>query len=251
VLDVVITANRKPNPAFQASALENLTTIWTGHALPKAMHADPAPNLGLIWTFCCHALTSKIIIKTPNSGLSAGGFQISPGSITGYWRVAIITEGVDSVKQLWLVGVKNPDNLKKRCRFQAQDKTHISSACRISLTGFGIGKDGVSGIDTPVFTWQQSGNISHYQVRVVLTGLTPFGSYAYHWREQDGLSNVHLQQWTSASGSLLPKIIRCTNDTNRDNRRTTLFSNIGNPRFGQPQTRQVRTSAFRGNQEWW
>jgi hypothetical protein len=116
VFNVVVAADRQPDAAFQAPALEHLSAICAGHALAKAMHAHAPPDPGLIWTFCCHALTSKIIIKTPNSGLSAGVFApvpvfygivpilhgISPGSSTGWGRVAIITEGGDSVKLLLL-----------------------------------------------------------------------------------------------------------------------------------------------------
>jgi hypothetical protein len=75
VLDVIIAADGQPDAALQAAPLENITAIRGGHALAKAMHAHPSPDPGLIWTFCCHALTSKKIIKTPNSGFTAGVFR--------------------------------------------------------------------------------------------------------------------------------------------------------------------------------
>ena len=81
VLYVIIAADGQADAAFQAPPLEHLATICTGHALAKAMYPHAPPDLGLIRTFCCHALTSIIIIK-PNSGFSAGVFD-NPGFSTG------------------------------------------------------------------------------------------------------------------------------------------------------------------------
>jgi len=82
VLYMVITANGQPDAASQTAPLEHLATICSGHTLAKAMHTHAPADLGLISTFCCHALTSKKIIKTPNSGISAGVFD-KPGTFTG------------------------------------------------------------------------------------------------------------------------------------------------------------------------
>jgi hypothetical protein len=78
VLDVIIAANSQPDASFQTPALEHLAAICAGHALAKAVHTHAPPDPGLIWTFCCHSLTSKIIIKTPDSGFTAGVFKSVP-----------------------------------------------------------------------------------------------------------------------------------------------------------------------------
>jgi hypothetical protein len=75
VLNVIVAPDGQPDAAFQTPPLEHLAAICTGHTLAKTMYAHAPPDLGLIWTFCCHSLTSKIIIKTPNSGASAGVFR--------------------------------------------------------------------------------------------------------------------------------------------------------------------------------
>jgi len=64
VLYVIVTADSQAEAAFQTPPLEDLATICAGHALAKAMHAHAPPDPGLVWTFRCHSLTSKIIIKT-------------------------------------------------------------------------------------------------------------------------------------------------------------------------------------------
>jgi hypothetical protein len=78
VFYVIVAANSQPEAAFQAPPFEHLPAICACHALAKAMDAHAPPDLGLIRTFCCHALTSKKIIKTPNSGFSAGVFALVP-----------------------------------------------------------------------------------------------------------------------------------------------------------------------------
>jgi hypothetical protein len=75
VLYVIIAADGQPDAAPQTASLEHSTTVCSGHALAKAMHTYAPPDPGLICTFCCHLLTSKIIIKTPNSGFAAGVFR--------------------------------------------------------------------------------------------------------------------------------------------------------------------------------
>jgi hypothetical protein len=82
VLYVIIAPNSQPNAAFETPPLEYLAAICTGHALSKAMHAHAPPDSGLIRTFRCHSLTSKIIIKTPNGEFSAGVFD-DPSSLMG------------------------------------------------------------------------------------------------------------------------------------------------------------------------
>jgi hypothetical protein len=72
---MIVAADGQPDAAFQSAPLEHISAICRGHALAEAMHAYAPPDPGLIWTFCCHALTSKIIIKTPNSGFAAGVFR--------------------------------------------------------------------------------------------------------------------------------------------------------------------------------
>jgi len=68
VLYVIVAANGQPEATFQTAPLKHDAAIGSGHALAKAMHAYTPADLGLIRTFCCHSLPSKIIIKTPNSG---------------------------------------------------------------------------------------------------------------------------------------------------------------------------------------
>jgi hypothetical protein len=75
VLYVIVAADGQPDAASQTASLEHSTTICSGHALAEAMHTYTPPDPGLIWTFCCHSLTSKKIIKTPNSGFAAGVFR--------------------------------------------------------------------------------------------------------------------------------------------------------------------------------
>jgi hypothetical protein len=72
---MIVAADGQPGAAFQTPPLEHQAAICSGHALAKAMHTHAPPDLGLICTFCCHSQTSKIIIKTPNSGFSAGVFR--------------------------------------------------------------------------------------------------------------------------------------------------------------------------------
>jgi hypothetical protein len=78
VLDVVIAADSQPDATSQPPPLKYLATICTCHALAKTMYAHAPPDFWLIWTFRCHSNTSKIIIKTPNSGFSAGVFVSVP-----------------------------------------------------------------------------------------------------------------------------------------------------------------------------
>ena len=79
---MIIAADGQPEATFQTTPLKHDAAIGSGHALAKAVHTHAPADLGLICTFCCHALTSKIIIKTPNSGFSAGVFD-SPGAAHG------------------------------------------------------------------------------------------------------------------------------------------------------------------------
>jgi hypothetical protein len=98
---MVIAADGQPQAALQAPPLEHDASIGRGHALAKAMHAHAPANLGLIRTFCCHSLPSKIIIKTPNSGCSAGVFDgLIP--LTGGGRVAIITHAGGFGQTSWV-----------------------------------------------------------------------------------------------------------------------------------------------------
>jgi hypothetical protein len=82
VLYMIIAADGQPKAPFQTAPLKDDAAIGSGHALAKTVHAHAPADLGLICTFCCHALTSKIIIKTPNSGFSAGVFD-SPVLLMG------------------------------------------------------------------------------------------------------------------------------------------------------------------------
>jgi hypothetical protein len=75
VLYMVVTADGQPEATFQAPPLKHDAAVGSGHALAKAVHTHAPAYLGLISTFCCHSLTSKIIIKTPNSGCTAGVFD--------------------------------------------------------------------------------------------------------------------------------------------------------------------------------
>jgi hypothetical protein len=75
---MVVAADGQPEATFQAPPLKHNTAIGSGHALAEAMNADAPADLGLIGTFCCHSLPSKKIIKTPNSGCSAGVFVSVP-----------------------------------------------------------------------------------------------------------------------------------------------------------------------------
>jgi hypothetical protein len=87
---MVVAADGQPKATFQAPPLKHDAAVGSGHALAKAVHTHAPAYLGLISTFCCHSLTSKIIIKTPNSGCTAGVFD-SPDLPIGWGRVAIIT----------------------------------------------------------------------------------------------------------------------------------------------------------------
>jgi hypothetical protein len=82
MLYVIIAADGQPEATFQTAPLKHDAAIGGGHALAKAVHAHTPADLWLISAFCCHSLTSKIIIKTPNSGKPAGVFD-SPGLLTG------------------------------------------------------------------------------------------------------------------------------------------------------------------------
>jgi hypothetical protein len=64
VLDVIIAANSQAQAALQTPPLEDLAAICGGHALAKAVHTHTPADPGLVWTFRCHSLTSKIRIKT-------------------------------------------------------------------------------------------------------------------------------------------------------------------------------------------
>jgi hypothetical protein len=79
---MIIAADGQPEATFQTPPFKHDTAIGSGHALAKSVHAHAPANLRLISTFCCHSLPSKIIIKTPNSGFTAGVFD-SPGLLTG------------------------------------------------------------------------------------------------------------------------------------------------------------------------
>jgi hypothetical protein len=68
VLYMIIAADGQPEATFQTAPLKHDAAIGGGHALAKAVHAHTPADLWLISAFCCHSLTSKIIIKTPNSG---------------------------------------------------------------------------------------------------------------------------------------------------------------------------------------
>jgi hypothetical protein len=78
VLHMIVAANGQPEATFQAAPLQHDAAVSSGHALAKAMHTDTPANLGLISTFCCHSQSSKKIIKTPNSGITAGVFKCVP-----------------------------------------------------------------------------------------------------------------------------------------------------------------------------
>jgi len=78
VLYVIIAADGQPEATLQATPLEHDAAIGSGHALAKAMDTYAPADLGLIRTFCCHLLSSKKIIKTPNSGPAAGVFVSVP-----------------------------------------------------------------------------------------------------------------------------------------------------------------------------
>jgi hypothetical protein len=78
VLYVIIAADGQPDAAPQTTPLEHRAAICTGHALAKSVHAHAPADPGLISTFRCHSLTSKKIIKTPNSGITAGVFKWVP-----------------------------------------------------------------------------------------------------------------------------------------------------------------------------
>ena len=72
---MIIATDGQPEAAFQTPPLKHNAAIGSGHALAKSVHAHAPANLRLISTFCCHSLPSKIIIKTPNSGCTAGVFD--------------------------------------------------------------------------------------------------------------------------------------------------------------------------------
>jgi len=78
VLYMVIAADGQPKATFKTAPLKHDASIRSGHTLAETVHAHAPANLGLIRTFCCHSLPSKIIIKTPNSGFTRRGFRVGP-----------------------------------------------------------------------------------------------------------------------------------------------------------------------------
>jgi hypothetical protein len=77
VLYVIIAANSQAEAALQTPPLEDLAAICSGHALAKAVHTHTPADPGLVWTFRCHSLSSKISIKTQQR-IYPPGFSMVP-----------------------------------------------------------------------------------------------------------------------------------------------------------------------------
>jgi hypothetical protein len=58
----------------------------------------------------------------------------------------------------------------------------IRSVQQISLTGFGIGEDGILSVEAAVILGQQTGDVTHHQISITLAGLAPFGAFAFNRR---------------------------------------------------------------------
>jgi hypothetical protein len=76
VLDVIVRTDGQPEPPLEPAPFQHLAAIGGGHALPETMHAHASTNVGLIRTFCCHAVSfnKKKISNTERRG-SAGVYK--------------------------------------------------------------------------------------------------------------------------------------------------------------------------------
>ncbi len=93
---MLVAADGETNATLEPPPLQHNAAVCGGHALAEPMHTHAPPDLGLISTLW-HLQTPIKELKHRTT-VFRRGFQGGPGSFTGCGRLAIITEGVDSVK---------------------------------------------------------------------------------------------------------------------------------------------------------
>jgi hypothetical protein len=78
-------------------------------------------------------------------------------------------------------------------------------------------KHNLARVHPSVVFWQQTGDVSHHQVSIVLPGEPAFGSSGINWRQFQRFPDSHRHWWTLSPQPKAEHIFRCSSQSNWNN----------------------------------